>query len=313
MMKMNILKNGFQALIIMSLMVACSLGDVLEPSDGVSMALMETVDTVVALPGDTISFKFIASTNGAALRRIEIVEKSHDFNELKDSIRFALVDETLELTVDEEGYLSRPVSSVMMIYPVIVPNDKTIVGEVLSMAFKAYNDKGKSGSIKSSFKIVNYVRNTSWLWLYKLAGKTQGSMFFNPAKYKVYANSSFGTHKDEIDVAAYTASDGKHYFLNPAHKETQALYVADGMDYDASTMRTTKFIPLDNVNFDLVGDTELEQMDFSKAVDKVEVTTGSVIGFENQDGRRGILNVKISSSIYPTIQCKFQAVAKKQE
>ena len=84
MMKMNILKNGFQALIIMSLMVACSLGDVLEPSDGVSMALMETVDTVVALPGDTISFKFIASTNGAALRRIEIVEKSHDFNELKD-------------------------------------------------------------------------------------------------------------------------------------------------------------------------------------------------------------------------------------
>ena len=49
-MKMNILKNGFQALIIMSLMVACSLGDVLEPSDGVSMALMETVDTVVALP-----------------------------------------------------------------------------------------------------------------------------------------------------------------------------------------------------------------------------------------------------------------------
>ena len=224
-----------------------------------------------------------------------------------------LLDETLELTVDEEGYLSRPVSSVMMIYPVIVPNDKAIVGEVLSMTFKAYNDKGKSGSIKSSFKIVNYVRNTSWLWLYKLAGKIQGSMFFNPAKYKAYSNSSFGTHKDEIDVAAYTASDGKHYFLNPAHKETQALYVADGMNYDASTMRATKFIPLDNVNFDLVGDTELEQMDFSKAVDKIEVTTGSVIGFENQDGRRGIMNVKISSSIYPTLQCKFQAVAKKQE
>ena len=74
MMKMNILKNGFQALIIVSLMAACSLGDVLEPSDGVNMALMETVDTVVAIPGDTISFKFIASTNGATLRRIEIVE-----------------------------------------------------------------------------------------------------------------------------------------------------------------------------------------------------------------------------------------------
>ena len=63
MMKMNILKNGFQALIIVSLMAACSLGEVLEPSDGVNMALMETVDTVVAIPGDTISFKFIASTN----------------------------------------------------------------------------------------------------------------------------------------------------------------------------------------------------------------------------------------------------------
>ena len=312
MMKMNILKNGCLVLIIISLMIACPLGDVLEPSDGVNMALMETVDTVVALPGDTISFKFIASTNGATLRRIEIAEKSHDFNELKDSIRFALVDETLELTVDEEGYLSRPVSSVMLIYPVIVPNDKEIVGEVLSMTFKAYNDKGKSGSIKSSFKIVNYIRNTSWLWLYKLAGKTQGSMFFNPAKYKTYSNSNYVTHKDEIDVAAYTAGDGKHYFLNPANEETQNLFVTDGMDYDASTMRTTKFILLNDVNFNLAGDSELEQMDFSKAVDKVEVTTGSVIGFENQDGRRGILNVKISSSIYPTIQCKFQAIAKKQ-
>lgn len=312
MMKMNIFKNGCLVLIIISLMIACSLGDVLEPSDGVNMALMETVDTVVALPGDTISFKFIASTNGATLRRIEIAEKSHDFNELKDSIRFALVDETLELTVDEEGYLSRPVSTVMLIYPVIVPNDKEIVGEVLSMTFKAYNDKGKSGSIKSSFKIVNYIRNTSWLWLYKLAGKTQGSMFFNPAKYKTYSNSNYVTHKDEIDVAAYTAGDGKHYFLNPANEETQNLFVADGMDYDASTMRTTKFILLNDVNFNLAGDSELEQMDFSKAVDKVEVTTGSVIGFENQDGRRGILNVKISSSIYPTIQCKFQAIAKKQ-
>ena len=100
--------------------------------------------------------------------------------------------------------------------------------------------------------------------------------------------------------------------MNPADKETQTLFVADGMEYDASTMRTTKFIPLDHVNFDLAGDTELEQMDFSKAVNKIEVITGSVIGFENQDGRRGIMNVKISSSIYPTIQCKFQAVAKQQ-
>ena len=126
MMKMNILKNGFQALIIVSLMAACSLGDVLEPSDGVNMALMETVDTVVAIPGDTISFKFIASTNGATLRRIEIVEKSHDFNELKDSIRFALVDETLELTVDEEGYLSRPVSTAVSYTHLTLPTTRIV-------------------------------------------------------------------------------------------------------------------------------------------------------------------------------------------
>ena len=120
-----------------------------------------------------------------------------------------------------------------------------------------------------------------------------------------------GYQKAENLIAGMKAGmEGKSL---PANKETQNLFVADGMDYDASTMRTTKFIPLDAVNFDLAGDAELERMDFSKAVDKVEVTTGSVIGFENQDGRRGIMNVKISSSIYPTIQCKFQAVAKKQE
>ena len=64
MMKMYILKNGFQALIIMSLMVACSLGDVLEPSDGVSMALMETVDTVVALPETRVFSNLLSQPTG---------------------------------------------------------------------------------------------------------------------------------------------------------------------------------------------------------------------------------------------------------
>ncbi len=74
------------------------------------MALMETVDTVVAPAGRHDKFQVHSVDQRTTLRRIEIVEKSHDFNELKDSIRFALVDETLELTVDEED-----------IYPVLFP------------------------------------------------------------------------------------------------------------------------------------------------------------------------------------------------
>lgn len=140
-MKMNILKNGCLVLIIISLMIACSLGDVLEPFRRGKHGINGNGWHGSRFTGRHHKFQIYSINQRGNLRRIEIAEKSHDFNELKDSIRFALVDETLELTVDEEGYLSRPVSSVMLIYPVIVPNDKEIVGEVLSMTFKAYNEQ----------------------------------------------------------------------------------------------------------------------------------------------------------------------------
>ena len=103
------------------LFMACSLDDVLKTSDKVNVEIMESTDTVRPLPGDTISFKFLLSTNGGTLKRLEITDKTFDFDVVPENIRFAMVDTSLKLSLDANGYFSRPVSTVLVMYPMVVP------------------------------------------------------------------------------------------------------------------------------------------------------------------------------------------------
>ena len=58
----------------MGLLTACnSIDDVLKPSDDIYISILETQDTVRVVPGDTISFHFMVTTNNGSVRRVEVL------------------------------------------------------------------------------------------------------------------------------------------------------------------------------------------------------------------------------------------------
>lgn len=296
------------ALILSVLCFSCSLDDVLEPSDGVKIAIMETVDTVKTVPGDTVSFKFIASTSQGALKRIEVTNKEGNFIPIPDSMKFALVDQTLGLSVDADGYLSRPVSTVMMIYPVAMEQNADMVGKMVGITFKVSNDKGKSSDATIRFQVVNHRSYSTWVWFYKYYGKKSGTCFYNPYDHKSYSATTFEKSKAKVELVSYTDEAGVSYCLDPATAETETLLKNDGYTYQAAEMRETLLVKLKDANFDQFGDADFQKLDFSQAVHKVTIGQGDVIAFKTSNGRKGVLNVKIQSN-FPMIQCKYQAIA----
>ena len=56
------------------ILAACtSVDDTLKPSDDIYVSVLETQDTVRVIPGDTVHFHFMVSTNNGAITRIEFV------------------------------------------------------------------------------------------------------------------------------------------------------------------------------------------------------------------------------------------------
>ena len=56
------------------ILAACtSVDDMLKPSDDIYVSVLETQDTVRVIPGDTVHFHFMVSTNNGAITRIEFV------------------------------------------------------------------------------------------------------------------------------------------------------------------------------------------------------------------------------------------------
>ena len=80
-------------LFILGLLVySCdNISDVLEQSDDINVILLETTSLPIGNPGDTISFKVLATTNDI-IKRVELTEKSHDFQPLGGKIRYEIVD-----------------------------------------------------------------------------------------------------------------------------------------------------------------------------------------------------------------------------
>ena len=113
-MKYNLLNT---ILFLTVVLVSCnSVDDVLKPSDSISISILETLDTVRVVPGDTVSFKFMVFTNGGAIKNIDLETNDEIFEKHPEKMTFGLID-SIELTVDENGNLSRDVSSLIVEYP----------------------------------------------------------------------------------------------------------------------------------------------------------------------------------------------------
>lgn len=151
-MKYNLLNT---ILFLTVVLVSCnSVDDVLKPSDSISISILETLDTVRVVPGDTVSFKFMVFTNGGAIKNIDLETNDEIFEKHPEKMTFGLID-SIELTVDENGNLSRDVSSLIVEYPVYIKKNPAVVNNTLKAVFRATNKQGKSASNYVHFKGLN--------------------------------------------------------------------------------------------------------------------------------------------------------------
>lgn len=134
-------------------LVACSVEKVMEQDNNLNVILLETVVLPEKHVGDTISFKVFAGTNDI-IERMEITEATHDFSGmlLGNGVRYEIIEDTLY--ADSEGYFNRPVSSVVVNYPIIV--DVTLLRQIAGLNFTFHTDRGVIASARAQVKVVNY-------------------------------------------------------------------------------------------------------------------------------------------------------------
>lgn len=274
---------------------ACSIDQQLAPSDGVNVIIMESTDTVRPLPGDTIQFKFLASTNSGSLKRVEIIDKTFDFDVMPSDATFSMVDLTKDtLYLDENGYFSRPINTVMVFYPFAVPKDNSMVGDVLGMTFRVSNTEGKSGTVTSCFKVGNIQTRSQFTM-------TSG-YFYGCEENRSYRSfdSTFVKNAKKIDFLSYWDEETEQYYFMSPTSEKAIEFMNDTLqgkdiEYVRDSMLTTTFIECP-IEFNQINDNTINQLDFSQGTDVISFpaqTTNTVIAYKNSAGRRCVLQLLI--------------------
>lgn len=325
-------------------MASCSVSEVLKMNDDLNVILLETVELPVKHVGDTVRFKVFASTNNV-IERMELTNATHDFSKmmLDGGIRFEILDDTIE--VDPDGYFSRPVSSIVVNYPIIVGRE--LLQQLVGMDFTFHTNKGVSAGTRARLKVINYVDRTEKKDLYGFCQETKkteeeklfpddtvkvllaGTPFYSSALHTVYAAGDLTKEPekeddgkpqgselvDYIDVFQFidVEKDSICHFYSPDQSEVQKIMERFELPYDYRQMRSTRFVNLGaDYDYAAVEDPQIESLDFSSATPSVRFTYGDNIAFLTVDGRRGIINIsrfdRSSRLTTPVIVTKVQTI-----
>ncbi len=286
---------------------ACSLDEQLKLSDNIHVIVMESADTVRPLPGDTIQFKILASTNIGYLEQLEILDKTFDFDVMPEDITFSMIDLSKDtLYLDENGYFSRPVKTLMILYPFAVPKDNSMIGDVLGMTFRVSNTEGKSSTVSSCFK----VSNTKERSLFAIRDKYFYGCESN-ASYRS-TDSTFIKNKKRIDLFAYYDQTTSKFTLVSPSSDKAALIMKEvlegrNIEYVQDSMLTTSFISCP-ISFNSFNDNHYDQLDFNQGSDFIEVEAGDVIAYRNSLGRRCVLNFTWTSAVSASVEAKHEFI-----
>lgn len=248
-------------------------------------------DPVIAQ--DTGSFPIIASTTGTPFTKF-IVEHQSNF---PGFIGMTKVKVPEDVTVDENGNFSRPVTTVVLDYPVKATGK---AGDILAVKFTFVDENGKSVSATASKIVVNFKSNNTKRYFY--ASRPWYS--FNDGN--TYSKTSIGleTVKDNLEIFWFMKS-GVQYMCSPNSDEAAAAFVNNPI-YDQSQVHQTKFIKLDNTQFADVGDEFLESMDFTNAVNVIQLDDKTLYGVLLQDGRKAVLYATRYSATISQVISKYQ-------
>lgn len=262
---------------------SCSMDDVLESDDGLNLAVMETNNPVKAEPGETVVFQFVASTSKGKLSRIEITSED-GIRPVVEDVAFAMIDEDKALSLNNEGYFSREVSTVLVKYPLVMPDDESLRGRNLSIKLKVTRKDGTTKVLDQKFEMIRYINNRHGI---AMSGKNT-AWIYNPTKDVVYDMTDYKAHLNDIDIILYVDKDSKYYCLNPAASETEDIMHELGYTgYEASEMNVTKFMKESTLNFMFITEKELSGLVISDGADKLAMANNAVCGFVTESGRKG--------------------------
>lgn len=258
------------------ILAACtSVDDTLKPSDDIYVSVLETQDTVRVIPGDTVHFHFMVSTNNGAITRIEFVSDESIIEGHPEKMTFSLIDTTMVLTANTEGYLSREVSSLIVDYPCYVKSNPAILGNTQQITFRATNKQGNRGENYIRFRGYNTKKYSTRVTLinnYSASGK---SRFFSLPNYRAYTENSFLREDTVIDgaeeikqnislVFRYNSS-GDYHMYSPANPELQTYLESIGITgYNAEEMNPSTFYRIEGVGGHQLNDSIANETDTTK-------------------------------------------------
>lgn len=287
--------------------MSCSnIDETFKEDDSLRLILMETMDEPYSNPNKEYVFKLMAQSS-SGLKQVVISNLTHELDSAAELPNVVLAE---DITVDENGYFSRPVKTAIIEYPILVPE---LPGETIGLDFTVTAVNGMKQTIHSSMLIANYQEQKQLFFANTY--KSKNYAFYSTANQVMYGlSSNLGTYykKHIQDIDFYSISDGaSEYFIFSPDEEEIVSYIENhgDMNYVPSEMRKTLLVKLDNVDFKSVKDKEILAIDFTNTVGKIQVKKGDNIGFLLADGRKGIMNIIGASGRYLDFKCKVQTIA----
>lgn len=246
------------------ILAACtSVDDTLKPSDDIYVSVLETQDTVRVIPGDTVHFHFMVSTNNGAITRIEFVSDESIIEGHPEKMTFSLIDD----------YQAKGKSRFVSLDDYRAYNENQFLHEDTIVESDAV--------IKDKIDLV-----VGFTWPGGIYS------FYSPA------NPALETYLTGVGITGYQAGEmhaSSFYRIEGVGGHQLNDSIANETDTTKKLALINRRKTLDTEWFDTVDDAYLEQLDFSQAADYIEVT-GGFYAIRTDDGRHGIIWVS-----YPNV------------
>ena len=247
----RLLVMRFKYILILLLGCCCwrcnSIDDRFEEKDNLRLIMLEAIEEPYANPKDVYVYKLMAQSM-SGLERVVISNVSHELDSAPALPTIVLVD---SVTVDSNGYLSRPVKTAIIEYPIVVP---PLPGESISLDFTVTAVNGKFQTITSSMLVANYKESKKGLF-FANTYTSKNYAFYSSEKDALYGvNPNLATYyKRNIPyIDFYSISDGaREYFIySPTDPEVVERLKGQGItDYVLTEMRRTRMVKLEDINF----------------------------------------------------------------
>ncbi|MBL1411438.1 hypothetical protein [Sphingobacterium faecale] len=247
-----------------------------------------------------------------------------------NSLKFLMVDGRDPVTIDEQGQLSRKVSTVVFEYTVKIPKE-TKGGQTFTGEFVITSGSGEERVIKVGFNLVSYFRAATLLTVYN--GRVKNSMkeYLPTANcFITYQQTSASRPRPDNPSQNETVITGistavanpataitttnrpkviAHLFNEIHSLDESRLYlvspdepwIADSLrvlnkftgTYPTAQMNKVRYVDLGPINFLDMDDDDFNKADFEKdGKSKILLKVGNSYAFQTADGRTGVLFYK---------------------